>query len=131
MRRNRKRNVHAKVVPRSVAGVFLLMVGLVLVYWMMDSKCDVDGQEIRKYEQKLQALEAEYAREETRWNERNTPEKLEAAMLQHGIAMSYPSAEQVVRMDASGVPIEGQLSIARFRRSQSATERVVRTQPKK
>jgi len=29
------------------------------------------------------------------------------------------------------VPIEGQLSIARFRRSQSATERVVKTQPKK
>lgn len=77
------------------------------------------------------ALEAEYAREETRWNEKNTPEKLEAAMLQHGIAMAYPSAEQVVRMDASGVPIEGQLSIARFRRSQSATERMVRTQPKK
>ena len=68
MRRNRKRNVHAKVVPRSVAGVFLLMVGLVLLYWMMDSKCDVDGQEIRKYEQKLHALEAAYAREETRWN---------------------------------------------------------------
>ena len=34
MRRNRKRNVHAKVVPRSVAGVFLLMIGLVLLYWM-------------------------------------------------------------------------------------------------
>lgn len=130
MRRNRKRNVHAKVVPRSVAGVFLLMVGLVLLYWMMDSKCDVDGQEIRKYEQKLQALEAEYVREEARWNERNTPEKLEEAMLQHGIAMSYPTADQIVRMDASGVPVPGQLSIARFKRSQSATERVVKAVPK-
>ena len=96
----------------------------------MDSKCYVDGQEIRKYEHKLQSIEAEYAREEARWNEKNTPEKLEEAMLQHGIAMSYPSADQVVRMDTSGIPVAGQLSIARFKRSQSATERVVKTLPK-
>ncbi|MBP7637758.1 MAG: hypothetical protein KBA18_07765 [Kiritimatiellae bacterium] len=130
MRRNRKKQVHAKVVPSSVAGIFMLMIGLALLYWVMDSKCDVDGQEIRKYEQKLQSIEAEYAREEARWNEKNTPEKLEEAMLQHGIAMSYPSADQVVRMDTSGIPVAGQLSIARFKRSQSATERVVKTLPK-
>jgi hypothetical protein len=130
MRRNRKKQVHAKVVPSSVAGIFMLMIGLALLYWVMDSKCDVDGQEIRKYEQKLQSIEAEYAREEARWNEKNTPEKLEEAMLQHGIAMSYPSADQVVRMDTSGRPVAGQLSIARFKRSQSATERVVKTLPK-
>jgi len=130
MRGNRKKQVHAKVVPSSVAGIFMLMIGLALLYWVMDSKCDVDGQEIRKYEQKLQSIEAEYAREEARWNEKNTPEKLEEAMLQHGIAMSYPSADQVVRMDTSGIPVAGQLSIARFKRSQSATERVVKTLPK-
>ena len=130
MRRNRKKQVHAKVVPSSVAGIFMLMIGLALLYWVMDSKCDVDGQEIRKYEQKLQSIEAEYAREEARWNEKNTPEKLEEAMLQHGIAMSYPSADQVVRMDTLGIPVAGQLSIARFKRSQSATERVVKTLPK-
>ncbi len=130
MRRNRKKQMHAKVVPHSVAGIFLLVIGLVLLYWMMDSKCAVNGQEIRKYEQKLQSIEAEYAREEARWNEKNTPEKLQEAMLQHGIAMSYPSADQVVRMDASGQPAAGQLSLARFKRSQNATERVVKTLPK-
>lgn len=130
MRRNRKRQVYAKVLPRSVAGLIVLMVTLVLVYWVMDSKCAQLGQEIRKCEQKIQTLDAEYAREESRWSEKNTPEKLEEAMLQHGIAMSYPAADQVVRMDASGLPAEGQLSLARFKRSQSATERVVKTLPK-
>lgn len=130
MRRNRKRQVYAKVLPRSVAGLIVLMVTLVLVYWVMDSKCAQLGQEIRKCEQKIQTLNAEYAREESRWSEKNTPEKLEEAMLQHGIAMSYPAADQVVRMDASGLPIEGQLSLARFKRSQGATERVVKTLPK-
>ena len=130
MRRNRKRQVYTKVLPRSVAGLIVLMVTLVLVYWVMDSECAQLGQEIRKCEQKIQMLDAEYAREESRWSEKNTPEKLEEAMLQHGIAMSYPVADQVVRMDASGLPIEGQLSLARFKRSQSATERVVKTLPK-
>jgi len=130
MRRNRKRQVHAKVLPPSMAGMIVLIVSMVLSYWFMDSKCAQLGQEIRKHEQKYAALEDERVREEARWSEKNTPEKLEQAMLQHGIAMSYPAADQVVRMDLAGQPLPGQLSLVRFQRSQNAGERVAKTEPK-
>jgi len=130
MRRNRKRQVHAKVLPPSMAGMIVLIVSMVLSYWFMDSKCAQLGQEIRKHEQKFAALEDERVREEARWSEKNTPEKLEQAMLQHGIAMNYPAADQVVRMDLAGQPLPGQLSLVRFQRSQNAGERVAKTEPK-
>lgn len=127
MRKNRKKRVHAKVLPPSVAGIIVLVVSLVLVYWFVDAKCGQLGQEIRKHEQQLSALEDERVREEARWSEKKTPEKLEQAMLQHGLAMNYPSAEQVVRMDAAGQPVPGQLALARFQRAQGAGERVAKT----
>ncbi len=127
MRRNRKRQVRVKVLPPSVAGMIVLVVSLILSYWFMDSKCAQLGQEIRKHEQKLAALEDERVREEARWSEKKTPEKLEQAMLQHGIAMTYPTADQVVRMDSTGSPVAGQLSLVRFQRSQIASERVAKT----
>jgi len=132
MRRNRKRQVHAKVLPSTTwAGMIVLVVTLALVYWALDSKCAQLGQEIRKGDLRFAALEDERVREEAKWTERTTPEKLEAAMLQHGIDMSYPAADQWVRMDAGGQPVPGQLSLARFKRSLNATERVVKTQPPK
>lgn len=130
MRRNRKRQVHAKVLPPSVAGIAVLIVSMVLCYWFMDAKCAQLGQEIRKHEQKVASLEDERVREEARWSEKKTPEKLEQAMLQHGIAMSYPTSDQVVRMDAFGQPVAGQLSLVRFQRNQNASERVAKTEQK-
>ena len=106
------------------------IVTVALVYWFVDSKCALLGQEIRKHEQKYAALENERVREAARWDEKKTPEKLERAMLQHGLAMNYPTAEQVVRMDASGRPFPGQLSVARFQKARSVVERVVKTSPK-
>jgi hypothetical protein len=73
-------------------------------------------------------LENERVREEARWNAKKTPEKLERAMLQHGLDMNYPTATQVVRMDAAtGAPVPGQLSVIAFRRSRNAGERVAGT----
>jgi hypothetical protein len=112
-----------------MVGMIVLAATMGLGYWYMDSKCAQLGQEIRKSEQKFAALEDERVREEARWSEKNTPEKLDEAMLQHGIAMIYPAADQVVRMDENGRPAAGQLSLARFKRSQNATERMVKTQP--
>ena len=131
MRRNRKRHVSVQAFPPSIAGLALLMVVLTLGYWFIDSRCNQLGQEIRKHEQKFSSLENERVREEARWNAKKTPEKLEQAMLQHGLEMNYPTAAQVVRMDTkNGQPIPGQIALAKFHHAQNAGERVARTQPK-
>lgn len=130
MRRNRKRQVRAHFLPRTAVGVIVSVVTVALIYWFVDSKCALLGQEIRKHEQKYVALDNERVREAARWDEKKTPEKLERAMLQHGLAMSYPTAEQVVRMDQSGRPVPGQLSLARFQKARTVVERVVKASPK-
>ena len=130
MRRNRKRQVRLQFLPRTAVGVIVTIVTVALVYWFVDSKCSLLGQEIRKHEQKYAALENERVREAARWDEKKTPEKLERAMLQHGLAMTYPTAEQVVRMDVNGRPLAGQISVARFQKGRSLVERVVKTSAK-
>jgi len=124
MRRNNKRQVRIKFLPVPAAGVIVLAVSVALSYWFMDSKSAQLGQEIRKYEQKYAALENERVREEARWNEKKTPEKLDRAMLQHGILMKYPKPEQIVRMDEKGRPVPGQLSLVKFQRIRNAGEHV-------
>lgn len=130
MRRNRKRQVRTHFLPRTAVGVIVSVVTVALIYWFVDSKCSLLGQEIRKHEQKYAALENERVREAARWDEKKTPEKLERAMLQHGLAMNYPTAEQMVRMDQSGRPLPGQLSLVRFQKARTVVERVVKTSPK-
>jgi hypothetical protein len=127
MRRNRKRQVQVKFLPVPAAGVIVLAVSVALSYWFMDSKSAQLGQEIRKYEQTYAGLENERMREEARWNEKKTPEKLDQAMLQHGILMTYPTAEQIVRMDGKGRPVSGQLALVKFQRSRNAGERVAKS----
>jgi len=127
MRRNRKKQVRVKFLPVPAAGVIVLIVSVALSYWFMDSKSGQLGQEIRKCEQKYAALENERVREEARWNEKKTPEKLERAMLQHGLLMTYPTPEQVVRMDENGRPIAGQIAVVKFQRNRNAGERVAKS----
>lgn len=130
MRRNRKRQVKVHFLPPTAVGVIVSIVTVALVYWFVDSKCALLGQEIRRHETTYVARENERVREAARWDEKKTPEKLERAMLQHGLAMNYPTAEQVVRMDGAGRPLPGQLSVARFQKARSVVERVVKTSSK-
>jgi len=130
MKRNRKRRQEVRVLPRWLASISVLVVSLVLACWFIDSKSAMLGQEIRKHEQKFIALENERVREEARWNEKKTPEKLEQAMLQHGLVMNYPTPEQVVRMDGGGVPLAGQLSVTRFQRNRGSSEPVAKAGPR-
>lgn len=123
MRRNHKRRVRVEFMPRMAVGVIVLGVTVALVYGFVDSKCVQLGQEIRKHEVTYSALENERVREAARWDEKKTPEKLERAMLQHGLSMGYASPDQVIRMDAAGRPLPGQLALAKFQR-RAAIERM-------
>jgi hypothetical protein len=124
MRKNRRRHVNAKVLSPAVVGMSVLIVTLTLIYCCLDSKCNQLGQEIRKHEQCFEALEDERVREEARWNDKRTPEKLTQAMLSHGLEMDYPAPDQMVRIGAAGEPLPGQISLAKFRKERASAERV-------
>ena len=40
-----------------------------------------------------------------------TPERVEEALLKHGLAMKLPRADQTVRLRPDGQPLAGQLSV--------------------
>lgn len=109
-----------------VVGLIVVVVTILLGYWGLDSKCSALGEDIKQREKELRSLDDEYLREEARWNANKTPEKLEAALIAHGLNMVYPKADQLVRMDQRGKPVEGQLSIAKFNRNPSPVGNVAK-----
>ena len=128
MRRNyKKKSVNFESVPQLAITIIIVLAIVLMSCVVIDSKCSDLIQQIHVHERDIAALENKRVREEAQWNEKKTPEKLEQAMLQHGLAMSYPAADQVVRIDAAGVPLPNQISVARFNRNRSANERVAKT----
>jgi hypothetical protein len=115
------------VMPKLLVAWVVTVVSVAIGYWFMDSKCKQLNQEIRKYETKHDGLENARAREGLRWDEKKTPEKLEHAMLQSGLAMDYPKASQVVRLDSRGRLVAGQVSLARINKVKGAVSTVANT----
>lgn len=129
MRRNHyRRNAKMGGFPcsASMPGFIVLVVLVALAYWGLDAKCNALGDDIKRKEQEMQRLEDEFVREEARWNANKTPEKLDAALLSHGLSMGYPRADQIVRMTDGGVPAEGQVSLAKFERNPPSSGNVAR-----
>ena len=122
MKKNRKRQAHARVLPTSFAGLIALCVTLTLIYWAVDSKFNQLGQEVQKSERDLSANTDECMREEAKWNENFTPENLEKKLLQFGIDMKIATAEQYVLMDKSGRLMEEQVSLVAFRKNPKRIE---------
>lgn len=91
--------------------VFLFV--MVVLNLLSSSSCKELLKERQKLERELARLEDVRVRESTRWEGMKTPEKLEQALVRHGISMRFPRPEQVVRMKADGTPRLGQLSLAR------------------
>jgi cell division protein FtsL len=127
MKRNRKRQVKMEFVPKVFVVWIVIVVSVAIGYWFMDSKCKQLNQEIRKDELKYAQRENERAREALRWDEKKTPEKLEDALLRNGLAMDYPKATQVVRLDSRGRLIPGQVSLARINKMKGAVSAVSNT----
>ena len=116
MRKNRRRSKKMSVMAgRSVQiGSVMVMLFVVIIFNMLaESRCKQLMKTIREKESQLVRLEDECTRESTRWAEMQTPERLEAALLRHGLAMRAPAPEQIVRMNADGRPYPGQLSVAK------------------
>lgn len=101
--------------------VIVMLFAMVLLNLLASSSCQQLMKTIGERERQLAKLEEERVRESARWEEMKTPEKLESALLRHGLAMRYPKADQVVRMKADGHPYPGQLSVAKARQRAGLT----------
>lgn len=116
MKKNRKISKKMSVVTGrtvQISAIGLMLFVMVILNFLATSSCDQLEDANGCLGKQLERLEDERSRESARWDEMKTSEKLEVALLRHGLAMRYPKSEQVVRMKADGRPYAGQISVAR------------------
>jgi len=88
---------------------------IAVIYVVMDSKCKEINKANNDSRSEIEKLVKEHRNQEHLWKNNHTPEVLSEVLLRHGHEMVYSPPEQTVRMDASGVPVEGQASLRKFR----------------
>ena len=96
--------------------IILIFFVMVILNMLSSSSCSQLVKEKCEKERELTRLEDARTRALACWEEMKTPDKIEIALLRHGLAMKAPQAIQVVRMGDDGVPFKGQLSLARLRK---------------
>lgn len=94
-----------------VAGIMLVLMVMVVMNMVADSRCKQVSDSIGEKEKLLVRLEGDRQRESAAWEQMTTARNLENALVRHGLNMRYPMDEQVIRMDASGTPRYGQRSV--------------------
>jgi len=114
MRRNRrltKRYSSLYTYTACAAGFLMTLLVVTMIYYFVDSKCTQLSQSIGREKNRLAQLEKERKREQARWEQMKTP-GLDDALRRHGLAMTVARPEQVVRIDAAGRVVPGQISVA-------------------
>ena len=123
MRKNRKIPKKMSVVATNTmrfGAIIVFLFVMVILNLLASSSCTQLMKAKGEKERELSRLDEARERESTRWDEMKTPEKVEVALLRHGLAMKLPRPEQNVRMRADGTPYPGQLSLARARQRSGA-----------
>lgn len=94
---------------------------MVIINMLADSSCTQLMRSLGSKEKELAKLEDSRMREASRWEGMKTPEKLEMALLKHGLSMKLPRPDQNVRMRSDGTPYPAQIAVAKAKASYSAT----------
>ena len=120
MRKNRKisktrMTVLTKTTARFGAIIGILFV-MVIINILATSSCQQLEKAIGQRGKELERLEDSLNREATRWDSMKTPEKIDTALLRHGLAMRPPRADQNVNMKADGTPYVRQHSVVQAKK---------------
>ena len=124
MRKNRKIPKKMSVVATNTmrfGAIIVFLFVMVILNLLASSSCTQLMKAKGEKERELVRLDETRMRESTRWEEMKTPEKVEDALLRHGMAMKLPRPDQNIRMRADGTPCLGQNLMARARQRSSAT----------
>ena len=116
MKRNRKVSKKMSVMATNTmrfGAILVFFFVMVILNLLSSSSCTQLQNQKGAKEREIAKLDDSLLRESTRWEEMKTPEKVEVALLRHGLSMKMPRADQIVRMMENGLPRPGQISLAR------------------
>lgn len=117
MAKNRNRNKPMGWLPKLVIGACALGTAGGVVYLSVDGKSNDLDREINDLKREYANEDNIYIHEDKLWKEMSeNPEKLDFAIKQKGMAMGLPTPEQIIRIDAEGVPLPGQPSMKHYQK---------------
>lgn len=134
MRKNRKVTKKMSVVAANTmrfGAIIVFFFVMVILNLLSSSSCTMLLKEKGEKERQLRKLEESCTQETARWDEMKATEKLEVALLRHGLSMRLPRPDQCVRLRADGTPYPNQLSLKRARQSAFGAVRPASYRPAK
>ena len=121
MKRNRRVPKKMSVVAANsmrFGAIVVFFFVMVIMNLLSSSSCTMLLKEKGVKERELAKYEEARTQEATRWEGMKTPEKIQAALMRHGLAMRLPHADQCVRMRPDGTPYPNQRSVRLARASE-------------
>lgn len=103
-KKNKKKGPVKFPVPIPIVALVAVLAGLSLVYVCLQSRTETLGREIKKLEASRDRLRDQLVREQCEWARMQSPAKLEEALKTHGLVMTWPARDQIVRLRYDGTP---------------------------
>ena len=125
MRRNTKIPKKMSVVAANsmrFGAIVVFFFVMVILNMLSSSSCTMLLKEKGMKERELERCEKTRMQEATRWEEMKAPDKMERALMRHGLSMRLPHADQCVMMRPDGTPYPNQQSIRRARQSEFGSQ---------
>ena len=116
MRKNKKVPKKMSVVATNTmrfGAIIVVLFVMVILNLLSSSSCTQLLKKKGELEREIVKLDDSRMRESTRWEEMKTTERIETALLRHGLSMRMPRPDQTVRLLPDGTPRPGQLSLAK------------------
>jgi hypothetical protein len=104
-RRNKKR-VTGVAFPAPFAVGVLLVSCLAMVYVWLGGRGESLGKELKGLELEKRELNKKLLAEEFRWARVKSPSNVEQALARHGISMSWPRKDQIMRLSDSDMKFD-------------------------
>jgi hypothetical protein len=101
--RGRKPGIRG-VFPGTLFGVLLVMAVFALTYLYLCGRCDALGKKINELEKIRDTLRRDVVTEEYKWSNLTSPKSMEELLKKHGLTMTWPSEDSVVRLRRNPLP---------------------------
>ena len=103
-KRNKKKGQAKFPLPIPLVILVLVLSGFALMYVCLQSRTEKPGREIKTLEAARDGLRDQLVLEQCEWARLQSPSSLEQSLKAHGLVMTWPSRDQIVRIHYDGTP---------------------------
>ena len=90
------------MLPAPYSGILVAGSILAISYLWLGCRCDSLGHDIKAMEAAKVQLKKDILNEESRWTRMKSPLNIEMVLAKHGIVMTWPRQDQIVRLYGGG-----------------------------